>query len=147
LNNNDIYNRLIQIEIINSIFDNNCVTAIEDVNIDYIIGEIKKKISSYKQQDIKKNMFNIDKFINIIQVVMSLKLSNLTCHYCKKEVNLIYKEALDKTQWTIDRIDNSIGHNCDNYVIACLKCNLKKGNMNHVKFDFTTNLVINKHTD
>ena len=28
--------------------------------------------------------------------------------------------------WTLDRIDNNIGHNRDNVVISCLACNLQK---------------------
>ena len=29
-------------------------------------------------------------------------------------------------QWTLDRIDNNIGHSKENVVICCLKCNLKE---------------------
>jgi hypothetical protein len=45
-------------------------------------------------------------------------------------------------QWTLDRIDNDIGHNKNNLVIACLECNLKRKRTNKDKFMFTKNMKI-----
>jgi hypothetical protein len=47
-------------------------------------------------------------------------------------------------QWTLDRLDNSIGHHDDNVVICCLKCNLKKRRMDDEKFKFTKQLRVIK---
>jgi hypothetical protein len=47
-------------------------------------------------------------------------------------------------QWTLDRIDNDIGHNKKNLVIACLECNLKRKRTNKDKFMFTKNMKITR---
>ena len=50
-------------------------------------------------------------------------------------------------QWTLDRIDNYMGHNYNNVLISCLKCNLQRGNINKDKFLFTKEMVIHKQDD
>ena len=47
-------------------------------------------------------------------------------------------------QWSLDRIDNNIGHNRGNLVVACLECNLKRRRTNKDAFMFTKNMVIIK---
>jgi hypothetical protein len=47
-------------------------------------------------------------------------------------------------QWTVDRIDNSIGHDIDNIVISCLKCNLQRKTRSADKFAQTKQLVIKR---
>ena len=59
-------------------------------------------------------------------------------------VELIYKEVRAKKQWTLDRIDNDIGHNNGNVIISCLECNLKRRRTNMDKFKFTKQLRIVK---
>lgn len=51
------------------------------------------------------------------------------------------------TQWTLDRLDNNEPHNCDNVVISCLGCNLKKGKRGEDDFIFTKQLNIIKKED
>jgi hypothetical protein len=41
-----------------------------------------------------------------------------------------------KQQWTLDRIDNDVGHNADNVVVSCLECNLKRGTMDSDRFKY-----------
>ena len=53
----------------------------------------------------------------------------------------------DKHQWTLDRIDNSIGHNKENVVISCLECNLKRRTTEIDRFTFTKQLKITKLTE
>ena len=65
----------------------------------------------------------------------------MKCTYCSCNMMLLYKEIKDPKQWTLDRIDNTMGHNTDNVVISCLECNLKRRNTNMKKFMFTKNLV------
>jgi hypothetical protein len=47
-------------------------------------------------------------------------------------------------QWSLDRVDNNIGHNSGNVVISCLECNLKRRRTNKDAFMFTKNMVIIK---
>ena len=68
----------------------------------------------------------------------------MKCFYCCCEVYLIYETVRQMNQWTLDRIDNSFGHNKNNLVISCLECNLKRRNIDKDKFLFTKRLNIKK---
>ena len=96
--------------------------------------EITKKINGYKNQDIRKSLLDIDKIISLDQVIERLMESKLKCFYCRENCELLYKDVLSKKQWTLDRIDNKLGHNYDNVVICCLECNVKRGNMDSERF-------------
>ena len=96
--------------------------------------ELYKKWYGYKRQDIDKGLFVESKLITIEQIYENLMLSKLKCYYCNEECLLLYKDVLAKRQWTLDRIDNQIGHNEDNVVICCLECNIKRGSMDCKRF-------------
>tara|TARA_Y100001970_G_C14193871_1_gene836974 strand:- start:455 stop:970 length:516 start_codon:yes stop_codon:yes gene_type:complete len=106
----------------------------EKIDIDAIgveiIRQIKKKISGYKRQDKEhKNLqFTIDKNnqITFDDIIHLLKTCNLSCHYCKHNVFVLFANVRFDYQWTLDRIDNSVGHTLTNCVISCLKCNLER---------------------
>ncbi len=106
--------------------------------------EILNKISSYSQQDKKRNIFNNEKIIKYEECVEKLVLSKLKCYYCKCDTLLLYEDKRAPTQWTLDRLNNDIGHYFDNVVICCLKCNLKKRRMDDEKFKFTKQLKVIK---
>ena len=57
----------------------------------------------------------------------------------------MYENVREKKQWTLDRIDNDIGHTSDNVVICCLECNLKRGRLDDKKFKFTKQMKIIKN--
>lgn len=76
------------------------------------------------------------------QVICKLQESGLKCLYCKEEVYLLYKIVREMKQWTLDRIDNDIGHFYDNVVISCLDCNLKRRKKNSNAFLFTKQMNI-----
>lgn len=116
---------------------------IEIENKNEIIREIENKINSYKHQDIDKNILS-DNLINIDQTIEKLVSSKMKCFYCKKQIFLIYKFARDNLQWTLDRIDNNIGHSNQNTVICCLKCNLERRRKSSDAFKFTKQLKISK---
>ena len=106
--------------------------------------ELNKKLNSYKMQDTKKNRYNTDLFISLFNLIEKLVVSKLKCHYCKSNVLLLYNYVRYPKQWTLDRIDNDMGHNTDNVVIACLECNLKRRRINDKKFLFTKQMRIVK---
>lgn len=110
----------------------------------YITREIKNKINSYKTQDILKKRYNPNKIISILDVIRLLVLCELTCYYCRKDVYVFYKFIRENNQWTLDRIDNSLGHYSNNCVISCLKCNLQRRIQNEKAFLFTKQLKISK---
>tara|TARA_X000000368_G_scaffold195191_1_gene154093 strand:+ start:1409 stop:1942 length:534 start_codon:yes stop_codon:yes gene_type:complete len=110
----------------------------------FLMNMIKKKLSSYKQQDIKNCIYGEKFFIPLEDTVQKLVECKMKCYYCNKNMVLLYKEIKDPIQWTLDRIDNTMGHNTDNVVISCLQCNLKRRNTNMKKFLFTKNLVLIK---
>jgi hypothetical protein len=107
-----------------------------------IINHIKTKIQSYKQQDVIKKIYDENKIINLEQVILMLQETNLKCHYCSCETYLLYELVREMKQWSLDRINNNVGHNRDNLVMACLECNLKRRRTNKDSFMFTKNLKI-----
>lgn len=109
-----------------------------------ILQQINKKIYGYKQQDIDKGHLDTDKFVNIDNVVNKMIECQLKCYYCECEMNVLYDISREAKQWTIDRIDNDLGHNCDNFYIACLDCNLKRRRRSDDKFLFTKQMKIVK---
>jgi hypothetical protein len=109
-----------------------------------IISHIKSKISSYKQQDILKKKLNEDTFVSFNDVIALLIESNMKCYYCACETYLLYEIVREMKQWSLDRINNEIGHNKNNLVICCLECNLKRRRTNKDAFFFTKNLKISK---
>ena len=103
-------------------------------NREIFIKEIEKKINGYKHQDVEKELYDKELFIDMECVLSELTGCRLKCYYCEKKCYIIYNEVLSKTQWTVDRIDNNCGHNKGNIVIACLECNLRRGTMDSNRF-------------
>lgn len=107
-------------------------------------SEIKTKLNSYKSQDQKKNIYDINLFINYDDLIEKIKESNLKCYYCCESIFILYEIVRENKQWTLDRINNDEGHNKENIVISCLQCNLKRRDTNSNKFLFTKQLILNK---
>ena len=78
------------------------------------------------------------------QVLEKIVACKLTCHYCKEHMMIVYADNRDPKQWTLDRINNDMGHNTENVVISCLQCNLKRRTTNMKKFLFTKQMKIVK---
>jgi hypothetical protein len=108
------------------------------------IQQINKKISSYKQQDILKKKLDIAKFLTFDSVVQKMIECELKCRYCKENMNVLYDISREMKQWSVDRIDNNLGHNIDNFHLACLDCNLKRRRRTDEKYLFTKQLNIVK---
>jgi len=127
---------------LNTISNNMESTVLNSLNI--ITAELNKKISSYKQQDIIRKLLDTEKFIDLNTVITNLHECNLECYYCKDKMFLLYEMARELKQWSVDRINNDLGHNCDNIVMACLDCNLKRRCKGANAFLFTKQLTIVK---
>ena len=122
------FNYETQLSIISKLFFN------IDFNLkDKITSIIKNKLNSYIQQD-KKQKRKYDNNITYEETIEKLLISKLNCYYCKKNVLLLYKMIKDKSQWTLERIDNSINHSNNNVVICCLECNIKRGRKKSEQF-------------
>ena len=134
----DIYNEIGQISKINKLF-----LGEEFEGCNEIIKCIKRKLSSYKTQDLKKDRY--DNFITYTEILEKLVISKLKCDYCRGVTLLMYTDRREKRQWTLDRIDNSIGHTNANTVICCLECNLQRRCTDDKKFKFTKQMRIIKH--
>jgi hypothetical protein len=104
---------------------------------------LARKLNGYKSQDKKFEIYSDYYFITKDQVIEKLKECDSICYYCKEKVIIEYEKG-DKKQWTLDRIDNTMGHNTTNVLISCLACNLKRRNRTVEKFLFTKQLVISK---
>ena len=139
ISNNDLVNIKKNFELINKLF----------MNIDFsgnklIKSEINKKISSYRSQDIKKARLDKDQFITFDYVLEKMVCCKMKCYYCKSNMKLIYKNKRDKLQWTVDRVENHLGHNLGNIVISCMSCNLKKRRQDSEKFKFSKQMRLIK---
>ena len=106
---------------------------------------ILKKLSGYKQQDKKNEIFSDYHFVTAQQVTDLLVSCDYTCHYCTQKVKMEYTTR-EGSQWTLDRIDNLMGHNHGNVLISCLTCNLQRRNRDVKKFVSTKQLVVKKVT-
>jgi hypothetical protein len=145
--NNDDLSFETQLQLLKIIFNKEINKEINkekiiDKHIGMIVSHIKAKISSYKQQDILKNKLNVSEFVSFNDVIDLLFESQMKCHYCSCETYLLYEVVRENKQWSLDRINNEIGHNRNNLLIACLECNLKRRRTNKDAFFFTKNLQI-----
>ena len=110
----------------------------------FVKKELERKIKSYKMQDIKKDKLNEEKLIKIDECIDKLVLSKMKCYYCREDMLLIYENVREPKQWTLDRLDNTIGHITENVVICCLNCNLKRRTTDDKKFKFSKQMKIIK---
>jgi hypothetical protein len=128
-----------QLHIIHNILD---TTLEKDKYVAMFLAHIKNKIGGYKQQDILKKKLNEQQLVKFKEVVELLTNCEMKCHYCSEQMFILYEKVREKKQWTLDRINNDIGHNNGNLVVACLECNLKRRRTNKDAFMFTKNMVI-----
>jgi hypothetical protein len=115
-----------------------------DLEYQIMISQIEKKLNSYNQQDQKKskNIYlkkyqkqeEVKELITINETIQKLCESELQCFYCKEDLYILYELVRELKQWTLDRIDNDKIHSCENVVISCLDCNLKRRCRNIDKF-------------
>lgn len=138
-NKNELLKQDMQILYLNNIKNN-----INFIGKDNIIIEIKNKQKSYMEQDIKMARYDPNELITNNEIIDMLLDNNLKCYYCLDKCLLMYEKVRNNKQWTLDRLNNDIGHYKNNVVICCLSCNLKKRLLDDEKFKWGKQLTINK---
>jgi len=131
-----------QEQIINELYNKTDLS--ETANYKIIKQQLENKLGSYKQQDLLKKRYDELSFIAFNDTIKKLYESKLCCHYCQSNLFIMYDIVREMSQWTLDRINNDIGHNTDNVVISCLDCNLKRRRTGKDAFLFTKQLNIVK---
>ena len=134
----NVFDRLSQVEYLNKLYLDEKFNGFE-----FIKKEVERKINGYKNQDVKKKKLEKN-LITYEECLEKLVISKLKCYYCKQKCLLTYENVREEKQWTLDRLDNSQGHNKDNVVICCLKCNLKRRTTDDKKFKFSKQMRIIK---
>ena len=109
-----------------------------------LFSQLKIKQTGYRSQDNLKELYDPTKFVDIGDIIKLLVDSDLSCFYCKKWTPLFYENVRDPTQWSLERISNSEGHNRDNVVIACLECNMRRRTMYYERYVATKQLKVIK---
>jgi hypothetical protein len=108
------------------------------------LRELKKKHSSYKSQDKLHHKFDDEKHITLNELVDKLVECKLLCYYCNQQVSLLYNQKKDPKQWTLERLNNNLGHYSSNTCIACLKCNLGRRTENHEYYKKGKTMILKK---
>ena len=109
-----------------------------------ILRQIKKKFYSYKSQDKLKHKYDEENHITVDELIQKLYDSNMKCYYCNCDLKIIYKGKNEKNQWSLERLNNNIGHYGTNTCISCLECNLTRNTGNHEYFKMGKQMVIKK---
>jgi hypothetical protein len=106
----------------------------KEKEVTIMVQQIRGKINGYKRQDVLKYRYNASLFITMEDVIGLMRECKLTCKYCLRPIFVLYDISFSKTQWTVDRIDNSLGHQRGNCHLACLECNLSRRRMGNIRF-------------
>lgn len=123
----------------------NLDSGVVDIKVRELIEkELHNKLNGYKSQDVKKNKYSEELFIPLVDVLSLFIECENKCFYCSALIHILYENAREPKQWTLERVDNEMGHNKGNVMIACLECNLRRGTMYHERFSFTKQLRIEK---
>jgi hypothetical protein len=108
------------------------------------LQEIKKKYSGYKSQDKIKHKYDIEKHITLNELIEKLIECKLKCYYCNKDMLLLYNKKKEGLQWTLERLNNNLGHYRDNTCISCLTCNLGRRTENHEYYKKGKTMILQK---
>ena len=110
----------------------------------FIQSSFRQKLSSYRNQDMTKDRYSEEEFVSIDNVIELLQEAENICYYCREPVQVLYEYVREPKQWTLERIDNTKGHNKGNLMIACLGCNLGRRTMHQERYVFTKQLNLVK---
>lgn len=101
---------------------------------DLVKEQIHTKIKGYRYQDLLKKLYYEPDFVDYPYVIELLKACELKCFYCHLDCMILYPYVREPRQWTLERINNDIGHNKGNVQIACLDCNLRRRTIHHERY-------------
>jgi len=116
----------------------------KDEDIEACVREIKKKYSGYKSQDKQKHKYDVQQHITFRELIEKMIACKLKCYYCNKDMLLTYNKKKDGLQWTLERLNNNLGHYRDNTCISCLKCNLGRRTENHEYYKKGKTMILEK---
>jgi hypothetical protein len=140
-----------QLVCINALYGELCNGQGQNINLNHekqhFLQALKKKLSSYKQQDIKKHYHDINNFITLENIIEKLVSCSMKCYYCNNNTHILFKNVREESQWTLDRLNNYDEHSNANTIICCLKCNLQRRRKNSTKFKFSKQMNIIKKID
>lgn len=121
-------------------------TTILNNKLDHIIKtELINKIRGYRVQDKTKNIkVEESDIITLNECIDLIMNNNFKCFYCLKDCSIIYPHRRDLLQWTLDRIDNTLGHTGSNVVLCCLGCNIQRRNKPSNKFRESKQFILVK---
>jgi hypothetical protein len=111
---------------------------------DRCMKEIRKKHSGYKSQDKLKHKYDESQHITLDELIDKMISCELKCYYCNQEVMLLYNKKKESLQWTLERLNNNLGHYKDNTCISCLKCNLGRRTENHEYYKKGKTMILQK---
>lgn len=96
---------------------------------------IQSKIDGYTNSDDKDKQLPVSQQCNLtIEYVEGMLSScNNKCALCNNTVKLSWETPLDKLQFSIDRINNALGHTVNNVRITCLECNNRNDPAVHIQ--------------
>jgi hypothetical protein len=83
---------------------------------------ITKKIQGHKRYDEQNALYDEKNFVTVDWVLEELRLSHWFC--AEKGCEMVRKKG--DRQWSIDRLDNDLGHIAQNCRIICTSCNKGK---------------------
>jgi hypothetical protein len=84
------------------------------------------KRTNYIEQDKKTERYNKEDFIQIDEVKQLMNEQSCKCVYCWQD---LYND-----DWSLDRINNDIGHNSNNCVLSCIFYNTQRKDTNYKVF-------------
>jgi AAA domain len=83
---------------------------------------IQKKLDSHKRYDVERNIHDKKHFVTVQWVMKELQRTQWIC----AEQGCEMMQHSGNRQWSIDRIDNDLGHTKYNCRIICISCNKAK---------------------
>jgi hypothetical protein len=86
---------------------------------------VAKKIASHKSADVKKGLVTD---IDAEHISELMDKQNRMCYHCHEDLKVECYDANDAKQFSIDRVDDTIGHVKGNVVLSCWACNRKHMN-------------------